>query len=375
MDPIAHSFVGATLAATGLRRTTPLATAALLIGANAPDIDVVTAFGGQYSALALRRGWTHGVLAIALLPFLVTGLLLLWDRWRRRPAQGPARAGPLLALVALATLTHPVLDWLNNYGVRWLMPFDGRWSYGDALFIVDPWVWLVLGGVLFLQHSRATGALIAWLAFWLLATWLVCTMPLVPLASRVVWTAGLLALLAARFLGTPSLRAPPRSEELARVALACIATYMLAALAASFVARGEVRAQVAARGIGPVTDVMVGPAAANPFAGMVVVETPAEFYTGEWHWLASPHLALDPAPLDRHRDDPVVAAASRTLHARQYLGWSRFPYFEVEALDGGYVVRVRDARYRGTGSLSGPDVRLDHELRPLPRDSTERSRP
>ena len=45
-------------------------------------------------------------------------------------------------------LTHPVLDWLNNYGIRLLMPFSPRWFYGDAVFIIDPWLWLALGGAL-----------------------------------------------------------------------------------------------------------------------------------------------------------------------------------------------------------------------------------
>ena len=114
------------------------------------DVDVATAFLGPYGALAHRRGWTHGVLALAILPFVVAGTLLLYDRYvrlRRNPLAAPARAGPLLGLAALAVLSHPALDWLNNYGMRWLMPFDGTWFYGDALFIVDPWVWLGLGGV------------------------------------------------------------------------------------------------------------------------------------------------------------------------------------------------------------------------------------
>ena len=83
------------------------------------------------------------------------------------PDRAPARAGPLLGLAALAVITHPMLDWLNNYGMRWLMPFDGRWSYGDALFIVDPWVWLALGGVLFLRYSREHGGVCA--VGWVLA--------------------------------------------------------------------------------------------------------------------------------------------------------------------------------------------------------------
>ncbi len=105
MDPVAHTFTGAALAAAGLRRATPLATAALLIGANIPDVDVLSYFADEFKAVAFRRGWTHGVLALALWPFVVTGALLLWDRWvrrRRNAAAAPARAGPLLAVAALA---------------------------------------------------------------------------------------------------------------------------------------------------------------------------------------------------------------------------------------------------------------------------------
>ena len=72
----------------------------------------------------------------------------------QRPLASDGARFPGAALAALGVVTHPVLDWLNNYGMRWLMPFDGRWFYGDALFIIDPWVWLVLGGSLFLMHAR-----------------------------------------------------------------------------------------------------------------------------------------------------------------------------------------------------------------------------
>jgi inner membrane protein len=390
MDPIAHTLTGAALAATGLRRVTPLATAALVIGANAPDVDVLTSFAGSYASLALRRGWTHGVLALVVWPFVLTAILLLWDRWRRAghltrsaappgtqdpgpaspgpaspgPANlGPARAGPLLGLVALAVLTHPTLDWLNNYGMRWLMPFDGRWSYGDALFIVDPWVWLALGGVLFLCSSRSRPALFAWAAFWLFGTWLMVAVPVVPAPARALWIAGVLALAAARFL-QPELGRWLMSERLARVALGCMVIYIAAALAASAVARREVRSTLATLGIGPITSVMVGPAAANPFAGTVVAATPDAYLLGEWRWFAAPRLRLAPEWIERRRaDDPVVAAASRTAAARDYLTWSRYPYFEVEQAERGYVVHLRDARYHSLGALDGPDVHLDRDLR------------
>ena len=363
MDPIAHTLTGAALAAAGLRRATPLATAALVIGANAPDSDVLTGFAGRYAALAMRRGWTHGVLAIAVLPFVVTALLLFWDRLRRRPDRAPARAGPLLGLAALAVITHPTLDWLNNYGMRWLMPFDGRWSYGDALFIVDPWAWLALGGVVFIRYSAGAAAFALWAIFWLLGTWLLFTVPIVPWPSRMLWVAGVVGFVAVRIL-LPDVARPPVSERFARVAVGCVVAYISAALAASAVARREVRSTLADLGVGPLTSVMVGPAAANPFAGSVVAATPDGYHVGEWRWFAEPRLRLDPQWLERHDRDPVVVAASLVPSARDYLTWSRYPYFEIEHRDDGYIVRVRDARYRDVG-LEGPDVHLDGDLEPL----------
>ena len=148
MDPICHTLVGANLAETGLKSRTALGTATLVIAANAPDIDVFSYSGGPYAALACRRGVTHGVLAWIVLPVVITGLILVWDRLvRRRGRRTPPH--PVLPkqifLLALAgVLTHPVLDLLNTYGIRLLMPFSGHWFYGDTLFIADPWVWGVL---------------------------------------------------------------------------------------------------------------------------------------------------------------------------------------------------------------------------------------
>ena len=42
MDPIAHTLFGATLAETRLKALTRLAIPALILGANAPDIDAIT---------------------------------------------------------------------------------------------------------------------------------------------------------------------------------------------------------------------------------------------------------------------------------------------------------------------------------------------
>src|SRR5688572_24570800 len=230
MDPIAHTFSGMALAAAGLRRATPLAATALFMGVNAPDVDIVSGFLADYESLAFRRGWTHGVLALALWPFVLTGVLLAWDRFvrlRRKPDAAPARAGPLLALTALAAISHPTLDWLNNYGLRWLMPFDGRWFYGDALFVIDPWFWLLVGGAAFLTFSKSRRARLRWAVFFSLATVLIVASSmsalsnaadLVPAPAAAAWVAGVAALVAARW----RLRAapPPVLERVAQGGLA-----------------------------------------------------------------------------------------------------------------------------------------------------------
>ena len=256
MDPIAHTFTGMALAAAGLRRATPLAATALFMGVNAPDVDVFVGFGPPFESLAFRRGWTHGVLALILWPFVLTGVLLAWDRFvrlRRKPKAAPARAGPLLALTAVAIISHPALDWLNNYGMRWLMPFDGRWFYGDALFVIDPWFWLIVGGAAFLTFSKSRLARARWGVFFALATTLIVgsttlvlsnAAELVPVPSALVWVAGVAALVAARW----RLRdAPPAMfERVARAGLAIAAVYVLAILAVGAAARARYRAKLAA---------------------------------------------------------------------------------------------------------------------------------
>ena len=50
------------------------------------------------------------------------------------------------------------------------MPFSGQWFYGDALFVIDPWFWLVVGGAAFLTFSRAKLARVRWAVFFALAS-------------------------------------------------------------------------------------------------------------------------------------------------------------------------------------------------------------
>ena len=67
----------------------------------------------------------------------------------------PIRPVQLLLLSYIGVILHVLMDLLNNYGVRLLMPFSQRWFYGDVLFIIDPWLWIDLGAGVWLARRRA----------------------------------------------------------------------------------------------------------------------------------------------------------------------------------------------------------------------------
>src|SRR5690606_20422260 len=120
--------------------------------------------------------------------------VLAWDRWVRRRSgwrgelpPPPARPLAVLGLAALGVWTHSPLDWINNYEMRWLLPFDGRWSYGDAVFILDPSLWLLLGGSLFVLRSRGWVGKSFWALLGGAMTFLVLLAPGVPALARGIW--------------------------------------------------------------------------------------------------------------------------------------------------------------------------------------------
>ena len=160
MDNLTHSLVGAVLGQAGLKQKTGLAMPALIIGANIPDIDAACFFwleGTEH--LAFRRGSTHGPPAMVLLPLVLAGALWGFDRWQekrgKRPeGRLPVHFGWLYALSLIGCLSHPALDWLNVYGVRFFEPFSSAWSYGDTLFIIDVWLWAVLIGSVWWSRRR-----------------------------------------------------------------------------------------------------------------------------------------------------------------------------------------------------------------------------
>ena len=107
MDSITHTLVGAALGEAGLKKRSGLAMAALMIGANLPDVDLF--YEMLAKAWTFRHGWTHGVLAMLILPVILTGALVAFDRLRStrgaaKPGRAPVWPKQLLLLSAIAVL-------------------------------------------------------------------------------------------------------------------------------------------------------------------------------------------------------------------------------------------------------------------------------
>ena len=305
IDPLCHTLVGATLARSGLCRRTALGTATLLIGANLPDVDILAYFDGPAADLSFRRGWTHGIPALIVLPFLLTGVIILFDRLVRRLGQATLPStvvpGQILRLAGIAVLTHPILDTLNTYGVRWLMPFSPRWFYGDTLFIVDPWLWIVLGIGVVLSGERLRGGVKA-----------------------------------------------RRRRRSARVAVAVACAYVVAMAVTGWMARRLVAGELTAMTGERVDGLMVAPAPVTPFERSVVAAQGRVYRVADFRWFRRPHI--DPASVRSYPrgrpTEPAVATASETELGRRFLSWARFPVFQTERMaGGGTLVHMIDLRY------------------------------
>ncbi len=137
MDPLTHTLTGLAVSRTGLNRWSAHATPILLLAANAPDCDIVTWAAGSAAFLRYHRHITHSFFAIPFLALLPVLLVSLFVRkrldWKRAYA---------VSLIGVAT--HPILDSLNVYGVRWFLPFSGEWVRFDLAYIVDLWIWAIL---------------------------------------------------------------------------------------------------------------------------------------------------------------------------------------------------------------------------------------
>ena len=308
MDNLCHTLVGAAMGYAGLRRKTRFANATLMIAANLPDLDVLV-LATDTPSIEFRRGWTHGVAAQLLLPLVLTAIVVMIGRRHSVTSGFSRKAGVgrvtdsdpplsplwLLILSYAGIYSHVFLDFLNTYGVRLLTPFEWRWFYGDAVFIIDPWLWLACGAGIWLSRRYA-------------------------------------------------------SSRPARVALMVAAIYIGAMLWSARTSRAIVidtwREQ---RGRDPQA-LMVGPVPLTPFARQVIVDAGDHYAIGEFRWLPAPNVTFRAERVQKNDRRPEVQAAQATPSIRSFLVWSRFPFYQLQHEAGTTRVSVGDMRF----SLDNP---------------------
>jgi inner membrane protein len=144
MEPVTHFLTGACLGRSGFNRKTAYATLAMMLAAEAPDIDILWGFRGPVAGFEHHRGITHTFLAAPFMALAVTGFVWLIHRWRKKPPAIPPRWGLIWLFAMIAHCSHLLLDFTNNYGLRPFFPFHPHWYAWSIVFIFDPLIFLAL---------------------------------------------------------------------------------------------------------------------------------------------------------------------------------------------------------------------------------------
>ncbi len=318
MEPVTHFLTGACIGRAGFNRKTAYATVAAVLAAEAADLDIFWGFSGPVEGLKHHRGITHTFWAVPVVAGVVVGAVWLFHRWRRAPAKGapsfsrpsaaadekagtaqalesasqtgassvsrspsrqPVHWGWLYATAFLAALSHLLLDWTNNYGLRPFFPFNPRWYAGSFVFIAEPLLYVFF-----------------FLAFF---------MP---------WVLGLTD----REIGAR--RKPFRGRGWAIFALAA----MTALGCWRWAEHAQALATIQNTNVTsvPITRIAAEPYPVNPFRWHAILET-ADFYQTAEIDTRTGSIESDPHRdvMYKPADTPAVEAAKRTLLGRVYLDW------------------------------------------------------
>ena len=344
MENFAHTLLGLSLAKAGLERTTPLGTTALVLASNLPDVDVLVRVGGDTSSyLEYHRGFTHSFVGLALLALMLTLVLTLIDRrlrLRRDHRSRPVRPFRLFWLAYLGGLGHAFMDFTNNYGVRPLEPFSRQWYYGDFVFVVDPWIWLILGSTVVWLTIKNPSRTFLWSVIGIILALVMGLalrqesngLPPLPALARIFWFAGFAVVILGALLGWGQ-----RGARLARYSLLILAAYY----SGMWMAHQSALAQASNPPAEELRTIAAWPTPADPmlwqaaaasqvatFARTVRLRTPG----GEWR--------EQPAP-----DARFVEALRESRDGREFLDFARFYSGSVSESPGGYTVVLRDLRF------------------------------
>jgi inner membrane protein len=168
MENIAHAFAGLLVAqgvvafrgrragAAPSERFARYAAWVSALANNVPDGDLVLTplTGGKLGYLMHHRGHTHTIVVGVVLGLLVALVATALARARARGAFSRDDARWLYGLGAFGPVLHLSMDGWNVYGVHPFWPIDDRWYYGDAVFILEPLLWLAAVPLLWVTTQK-----------------------------------------------------------------------------------------------------------------------------------------------------------------------------------------------------------------------------
>jgi inner membrane protein len=318
-------MTGAVLARTGLNRRAAYATLAMTLAAEAPDIDTLWGVGGPVVGFEHHRGITHTFLGIPFEAAMIVGGVWLFHRWRSRrgkPPLAPVRWGLLYLFCLIALLSHILLDWTNNYGVRPFFPFNPRWYAGSIVFIFEPVMFLAL----------------------------------------------LLALVAPFFFGLINSEVGAKKERFRGRGWAIFALTAVVALWGWRSIERDNAIGLAKTELGePALRLFADPYPTNPYQWNVIAETPDAYRIFTVNALRNEAVSSpDRDTIFKPPTTLATLAAKRSLLGEVYLDWSMFPIVEQTGIDpDGYAtVTFRDPRFMydtflsrgGSGSREQPPL-------------------
>jgi inner membrane protein len=330
MDNLTHTAIGLFLSRAGLKNWTPRATPILLLAANLPDIDIVSAAGGSLNYLHYHRHWTHSLLAMPAMALLAVVVVRLVGR-------KPVNWLKAWLAAMIAVLTHLLLDLTNVYGVRLLLPFSSRWLRLDLTSVIDLWIWAV------------------------------CLMAILgPLIARLVGSE--------ISSGTAKLRHHGRGFAWFALAFVLLYNGARAVLHTRATTVLDSRIYQDAQPI----QVAAMPHAVNPFRWTGLVETQAFWVAADVDLLGD----FDPTRstiLHKAAPEPALDAARATRTFQEFLAFSQFPLTRVTPVpvpENGKLVQTFDLRFSLTPSAGfTASAVVDRHLRVIEESFDFRPRP
>jgi inner membrane protein len=198
---------------------------------------------------------------------------------RTAPALQRVHWGWLYLTALVASLSHLLLDWTNNYGLRPFFPFNPRWYEGSFVFIYEPLLWALFFLALFMP-----------------------------------WVLGL----ADREMGAR--KTPFRGRGWAIFALAGMA--VLWCWRWTEHAQGLELVKNAQLASEPVTRMALEPYPVNPYHWHAILETRDFYQTAEVNTRTG-EIVSDPEKdvMYKPTDTPAVEAAKQTQLGKVYLDW------------------------------------------------------